>query len=216
MRHGMKKAFTLAETLITLLIIGVVAALTVPNLMRNYQAAQLRSAFLEACSIVQNTSGMLAKDGVILNDLTPIEISKYFKTNDFKSKVQRDNTYNNFFGDGVKGANATVLSGEFTLPNGMLGMVFDIYQHGTNTHRKSIAIDINGKAKKPNRYGHDVFFWYYNQDAGQLEILGTANANRDLGYWQQHCEGYPLVTEQGCACGAKALVDPNWFKSLPK
>ena len=33
----MKKAFTLAEVLITLTIIGVIAALTIPNLMKNYQ-----------------------------------------------------------------------------------------------------------------------------------------------------------------------------------
>ncbi len=33
----MKKAFTLAEVLITLAIIGVVAALTIPTVVRNYQ-----------------------------------------------------------------------------------------------------------------------------------------------------------------------------------
>ena len=33
----MKKAFTLAEVLITLGIIGVVAVLTVPNIISNYQ-----------------------------------------------------------------------------------------------------------------------------------------------------------------------------------
>ena len=32
-----KKAFTLAEVLITLTILGVVAAIAVPNLIRNYQ-----------------------------------------------------------------------------------------------------------------------------------------------------------------------------------
>ena len=34
---SMKNAFTLAEVLVTLGIIGVVAAMTVPNLMENYQ-----------------------------------------------------------------------------------------------------------------------------------------------------------------------------------
>ncbi len=35
--NGLKKAFTLAEVLITLAIIGVVAALTIPTVVKNYQ-----------------------------------------------------------------------------------------------------------------------------------------------------------------------------------
>ncbi len=35
-----KKGFTLAEVLITLAIIGVVAALTIPTVVRNYQKQQ--------------------------------------------------------------------------------------------------------------------------------------------------------------------------------
>ena len=38
-----KSAFTLSEVLITLGIIGVVAALTIPNLIYDYNAKQLRS-----------------------------------------------------------------------------------------------------------------------------------------------------------------------------
>ncbi len=40
------KAFTLAETLITLGIIGVVAAITIPGLIYNYKAHRLQSQFL--------------------------------------------------------------------------------------------------------------------------------------------------------------------------
>lgn len=40
-----KRAFTLAEILIALTIIGVVSALTIPNIMRNTQAAQYKTAF---------------------------------------------------------------------------------------------------------------------------------------------------------------------------
>lgn len=40
-----KKAFTLAEVLVTLAIIGVVAALTIPSLVKNATEAQLRTKF---------------------------------------------------------------------------------------------------------------------------------------------------------------------------
>jgi prepilin-type N-terminal cleavage/methylation domain-containing protein len=37
----MKKGFTLAEVLITIAIIGIVAALTIPSVIINYQKAQV-------------------------------------------------------------------------------------------------------------------------------------------------------------------------------
>jgi len=40
LKKGNKKGFTLAEVLITLGIIGVVASLTIPTLMANYQKVQ--------------------------------------------------------------------------------------------------------------------------------------------------------------------------------
>ncbi|MDR1326830.1 MAG: type II secretion system GspH family protein [Heliobacteriaceae bacterium] len=51
----MKKAFTLAEVLITLGIIGVVAALTIPPLINTYEEAALKSQFKKAYSLMQNS-----------------------------------------------------------------------------------------------------------------------------------------------------------------
>jgi prepilin-type N-terminal cleavage/methylation domain-containing protein len=42
---AVKKAFTLAEVLITLAIIGVVAALSIPSVVRNYQETQYKVAY---------------------------------------------------------------------------------------------------------------------------------------------------------------------------
>ncbi|MBQ8669541.1 type II secretion system protein [bacterium] len=47
-----KSAFTLAEVLITLGIIGVVAAMTIPNLIANVRAHQNRSAFKKGLSTI--------------------------------------------------------------------------------------------------------------------------------------------------------------------
>ena len=46
------KAFTLAEVLITLVIIGVIVAITVPSLMNNTNAQEYRSALKKAISAV--------------------------------------------------------------------------------------------------------------------------------------------------------------------
>ncbi len=45
-----KRGFTLAEVLITLAIIGVVAALTIPSVVRNYQELQYKTAYKKAYS----------------------------------------------------------------------------------------------------------------------------------------------------------------------
>ena len=47
---SMKKAFTLAEVLITLGIIGIVAAMTIPGLIKNYQERQFKTAYKKVYS----------------------------------------------------------------------------------------------------------------------------------------------------------------------
>ena len=58
-------AFTLAEVLITLGIIGVVAALTLPTLISNYKKQTYITGLQKAYSVLNNmTKGVMARDGV--------------------------------------------------------------------------------------------------------------------------------------------------------
>ena len=50
--NGAKSAFTLAEVLITLGIIGVVAAMTMPTLINSTQGAQYKTAYKKALSVM--------------------------------------------------------------------------------------------------------------------------------------------------------------------
>jgi len=64
----MKKAFTLAEVLITLTIIGVIAALTIPNLMQKWQDHADVVKVKEAYSIIDNALKMaIGENGPIDN-----------------------------------------------------------------------------------------------------------------------------------------------------
>lgn len=54
--------FTLAEVLITLGIIGVVAAFTLPSLINKYRIKQLRTAFMRSSSIIQNAMNQTATE----------------------------------------------------------------------------------------------------------------------------------------------------------
>lgn len=88
-----KTAFTLAEVLITLTIIGIVAALTIPTLINNYQKKQyvtslkkFYSTFNEALTelaVDRGCTGNLACTGLFVTGATPLsvgeELVKYFK-----------------------------------------------------------------------------------------------------------------------------------------
>lgn len=63
------KAFTLAEVLITLGIIGVVAALTIPTVLSNYQKQQYITGLKKAYSTFNEVLAKIAADKGCLNDL---------------------------------------------------------------------------------------------------------------------------------------------------
>lgn len=57
------KAFSLAETLITIAIIGIIAAMTVPNLISKYQERAWRTAFLKNYQLINNAQRKSWADG---------------------------------------------------------------------------------------------------------------------------------------------------------
>ena len=66
----MKKAFTLAEVLITLTIIGVIAVLTIPNLMKKWEDQHTVSAVKEAYSIIDNAIKMAVYENGTFDEWT--------------------------------------------------------------------------------------------------------------------------------------------------
>ena len=57
-----KRAFTLAEVLITLGIIGVVAAMTLPSVINKYKIKQLETAFKRSNSLITNALNLTAEE----------------------------------------------------------------------------------------------------------------------------------------------------------
>ena len=74
-----KGAFTLAEVLITLGIIGVVAALTVPTLLQNYEKKYTATSLKRFTSIIRNVTQMRQKDITwgSFSDLNSADIRAY-------------------------------------------------------------------------------------------------------------------------------------------
>ncbi|MDR1167756.1 MAG: type II secretion system GspH family protein [Heliobacteriaceae bacterium] len=180
----MKRAFTLAEVLITLSVIGVVAALTMPALMANWQekaystAKEVFDRRLEEATRQMNVNEMLS--GYTATEAFVDELKKYLKisqvcpsdpsgcfapaiTNGEGSEIVETKDLKNS-SDLNKGNWRTKALG-LGLINGYTAIlsynpdcpVLDIGAAGAQTTScLSLVYDINGKAK-PNKIGKDIY-----------------------------------------------------------
>lgn len=173
-----KTAFTLAEVLITLGIIGVVAALTLPTLIQNYrdkvmvsQAKKTYSNFSNVLNLMKSQVGASDYSGIFATGETAGEIvqnfAKYYNgsTVCLESSDQCGTVYN------VKRAISNYKDEEFGYPrltnadgSSIHFRNIDEYScivvSGVPNHNDgrcaTIVLDVNGEKKGPNQYGADV------------------------------------------------------------
>lgn len=161
-----KKAFTLAEVLVTLGVIGVVAVLTVPNVMSNYQkkvmATQLKKAYNEI-----STAGALAvvtEEALTFKDTETFYshdfLDKYFKKAKDCGKFSTDDIITNCFEKEYKNEDGEWIDfygGDYFDDSShcivaKTGYIFCLNYESVNNS----FLDING-SKKPNQIGKDSF-----------------------------------------------------------
>lgn len=75
----LKKGFTLAEILIVLMVIGVIATLTIPSMMRGVQEAQLKAGYKKAFNTVANFASMERVAGSLPTRGTPDNITNLYR-----------------------------------------------------------------------------------------------------------------------------------------
>lgn len=159
----MKRAFTLAEVLVTLGIIGVVSAMTVPTLMQNYQrksyVTQLHKVYnqlSQALLMYQNDKNAVNLTEAGMTSLNSISafLKQYFKVIQDCGTEQTPcfaNSYKNMLG-GNSGFGCE--NGCMVLANGAAIGYTSLYPY-TNAIIQ-FSIDING-AQGPNVFGRDAF-----------------------------------------------------------
>ena len=176
----MKKGFTLAEVLITLGIIGVVAAMTMPTLIQNHQKRSLEVATQKFYSMMSQAvkqymadegvddlrNTPLASDNYVDNLSTPEAIAsiRNFVTKYLKVVKECDHDANNCFAPEYKAWNGDEPEYNFTddanwgrrrdyvLADGSVIRIGFCY----NRQPISLYVDVNGK-KGPNRVGYDLW-----------------------------------------------------------
>lgn len=202
-----KKAFTLAEVLITLGIIGVVVALTMPALIANYQKKQTIAQLKKAYSILNQAyeRSVLENGDVETWDWQGVSTPESFaqiyiipylkgvnKMNTSKIKwlaLDKSNIY------------GFDICSDYILPDGMIIKFTSLVGTSANLRKThlQISIDINGD-RGPNRFGRDVFvfsiFPFSEQSRGKV-VPGT---NDQCGNGAIHNElTRDQLTTSGCA-----------------
>ena len=220
--EGKKCAFTLAEVLITLGIIGVVAALVMPGVINNFKCLELQTRFKKADTIIQQAMKMT---------LMEVGIEQYkdiqsFHSNDTETLKQAYAQINEIWAAQFKNAKKMKWVGNnfteykqhagckdfFGTPEGSLyvscgnasgyllpdGLFIEEISFNSLDQTDKIFFDTNGPFKGPNSFGYDPFAIYANPNDYNVSIL---------------CNPFLVHTGRVKNCYRYAQMDRNPFDS---
>jgi prepilin-type N-terminal cleavage/methylation domain-containing protein len=201
-----RPAFTLAEVLITIGIVGIVSALTIPTLVTKYQkratVEKLKMAysmFTQALRTSVESNGDVANWEYSYGDMAETYLAPYIETLGLSTRYKMYT----FSGSNTIYWGSWVSKGKiYTLKNGMTYSL--IYDHGILV----LMVDINGLSK-PNRLGRDGFAFIIDQDNNRLSFYGEERSRAGLtdggGY---SCSFKNLWNYYGgLVCGALIKID---------
>ena len=219
----MKKAFTLAEVLITLGVIGVVAALTIPQISRYYKSVILQSQLKENYSIISQAIKLYYEEtGETLGNTNSDDdgrqrqaaLMKYIKHSK-DCGYRKLNTACTLGGQAIRNDYMN-LTGTTLGPNHML---FSRQQGQFITNKNALIavsasnevyLDVNGYKKQPNQLGLDVFIFVIDdknnltcQTLDQYSCYYPQdNGKKDPTRYKYYFNGF--------SCGYHALNDDYW------
>lgn len=222
----MKKAFTLAEVLITLGIIGVVAALTIPTLVNNYRKKQFETGLKKEYSVLlqaldmykQDNETPLKKEDCATHAAFKKAIQPYLKVlvdcgnaNDngagkcLKTAYEANNpTYKTFSGNPAR---------EILFDDGQLilndGSQLFFENSGGYKAPVYVSIDVNGYNKLPNKWGEDLFTFQLMDD-GKLLPMGAEGTFYNSE--ETYCNKTSTSAINGIACANRAIYDSSFWK----
>lgn len=158
------KGFTLAEILVTLGVIGVVASMTVPTLVQDIQDTQLKTAYRKAYADAIQAIYLLKTENTLPTVSSSMDAAGFFNIfNQFKTKFNiikdcnSNNTTECFTRSGELWRDSNPLADSPAFLDSS-GRSWSLRGNETSTSLYSgfMLVDINGN-KKPNKYGKDRF-----------------------------------------------------------
>ena len=185
----LKKGFTLAEVLITLLIIGVIASIVIPGLIADTQNAELKTTWKKTfADLNQATKLIMMDNGGNLTGISNFTSSYKTILNSVKycSSASAEGCWNKanesfYISGGVAGSPENSPDKSFAYPglilnNGIFITSFTIdstcQYNPPYKYCGWMAIDVNG-LKRPNTVGKDIFAVWLLKDG--IKAIGTQN-----------------------------------------
>ena len=224
-----KSAFTLAEVLITLGIIGVIAAMTIPAVINSTQNKEKEISLKKNYSLLQqallsmsNEYGQKIVPGLLTRSEFKEMLEKQFlimKQCGYGSNQPSacvPNLSEDFISTTYKTLNgySTPLrlfdDGQILLNDGS----FIMLENPTGSLNLLISVDVNGYQKGPNRWGNDLFTFKLMPN-GQLLPYGHPQTGNQA-FVNNYCSTSATYAYNGMTCTYKALTESNYFKKLPR
>jgi len=184
-----KLGFTLAEVLITLGIVGVIAAITLPTLMTDTTSAQIGPKLAKAVSMFEQANEALLNANSVdsLTDFGLEVAGGYYPDSEYSNELAK------FFKFSDLG------SGKYLSKDGMIYNFTEmnlLFDNATDPAHKQyigrLAIDINGDSK-PNADGTDIFYFTWWNDGslrpmGGIGWNGLSSSNKGgASHWEKQC-----------------------------
>ena len=213
------KGFTLAEVLITVALLGVVASMTLPALSTNMQKQQAGSALMRAISTLDNANALMLVEHDIVsfgdtcvggtagttNYVANCFIGRHVMDKIGAGSVTDENvSYKQF-----NSADSEAVPSTYYMTKNGFTYAFD----STVVDGKSIVyIDVNGPNKRPNELGKDLFVAYMYSDDGKVYAAGSqsdplSNTNSSYSTWNnEHSCDATSVAGTGLEC-AGSIID---------
>lgn len=211
------KAFTLAEVLITLGIIGIVAALTIPTLVNNYQKHQTAVALKKLYSVVSQiyssaqadvgeSSGWKPPTADWNSAASKVWWDEYFVPYMAVTKACVTNNPSECWASSSKflDGGSTAYGNSwytFVLKDGSSVMLYAV-----SSSQAQFFVDVNG-AKEPNIVGKDIFFlimWYPSET---IRFAGVGAGRTWLLADNSSCCNKAPGVSKGSYCGAVIQAD---------
>lgn len=217
-----KQGFTLAEVLITMALIGVVASMTLPTLSVNVQKQQVGPALAKAINTLESANRLaLQTENVRTLDQLPnggnayLEAMRPYIQYGYRGSIKRPytgTTHTNLHlmystKDGIDYIYKPVALG--SSPNANLPISYSGKHY-------SIQIDVNGNNKGPNALGRDLFLVLVDTKgivipyggAAYAQYLGTRGAK-----WENGVCDSPKATFTDMAACTGSIAD-NGYKVI--